>query len=161
MVFSSVLFLFLYLPLSLAIYYAAPRRWRNLALLLLNLLFYGWGEPVYILIMIFSILVDYANGRIIEGNHHRPRVAKAALLCSIFANLGMLLFFKYYDFIVTNLAALFPALSFLHPLGLGLPIGISFYTFQPCPIPSMCIGAMSTRKRISWPLAPSSPCSPN
>lgn len=130
MVFSSVLFLFLYLPLSLAIYYAAPRRWRNLALLLLNLLFYGWGEPVYILIMIFSILVDYANGRIIEGNHHRPRVAKAALLCSIFANLGMLLFFKYYDFIVTNLAALFPALSFLHPLGLGLPIGISFYTFQ-------------------------------
>lgn len=130
MVFSSILFLFLYLPLSLAIYYMTPRRWRNLALLLLNLLFYGWGEPVYILIMVFSILVDYTNGRIIEQNRHRPRVAKAALLGSIFINLGMLLFFKYYDFIVTNLAALCPALGFLHPLGLGLPIGISFYTFQ-------------------------------
>ncbi len=80
--------------------------------------------------MIFSILVDYANGWIIENNRHRPKVAKGALLCSLVANLGMLLFFKYYDFIVTNLTALFPGLDFLHPLGISLPIGISFYTFQ-------------------------------
>ena len=130
MVFSSILFLFLFLPLSLGIYYVTPRRWRNFALLLLNLVFYGWGEPVYICIMIFSILVDYANGWIIENNRHRPKVAKGALLCSLVANLGMLLFFKYYDFIVTNLTALFPGLDFLHPLGISLPIGISFYTFQ-------------------------------
>ena len=94
MVFSSILFLFLFLPLSLGIYYVTPRRWRNFALLLLNLVFYGWGEPVYICIMIFSILVDYANGWIIENNRHRPKVAKGALLCSLVANLGMLLFFK-------------------------------------------------------------------
>ena len=130
MVFSSILFLFLFLPLSLGIYYVTPRRWRNFALLLLNLVFYGWGEPVYICIMIFSILVDYANGWIIENNRHRPKVAKGALLCSLVANLGMLLFFKYYDLIVTNLTALFPGLDFLHPLGISLPIGISFYTFQ-------------------------------
>ena len=132
MVFSSILFLFLFLPLSLGIYYVTPRRWRNFALLLLNLVFYGWGEPVYICIMIFSILVDYANGWIIENNRHRPKVAKGALLCSLVANLGMLLFFKYSGFfIVTNMTALLrgTAISSI-PWASRLPLGISFYTFQ-------------------------------
>lgn len=130
MVFSSILFLFLYLPLTLGIYYITPRRWRNLALLVLNLIFYGWGEPIYVLIMIFSILVDYSHGLLIARHRENDRFCRKVVASSVIINLGLLVFFKYYDFIVTNLRAVFPALSFLEPLGLGLPIGISFYTFQ-------------------------------
>ena len=130
MVFSSILFLFLYLPLTLGIYYITPRRWRNLALLVLNLIFYGWGEPIYVLIMIFSILVDYSHGLLIARHRENDRFCRKVVASSVIINLGLLVFFKYYDFIVTNLRAIFPALSFLEPLGLGLPIGISFYTFQ-------------------------------
>ena len=130
MVFSSILFLFLYLPLTLGIYYITPRRWRNLALLVLNLIFYGWGEPIYVLIMIFSILVDYSHGLLIARHRENDRFCRKVVASSVVINLGLLVFFKYYDFIVTNLRAVFPALSFLEPLGLGLPIGISFYTFQ-------------------------------
>ena len=130
MVFSSILFLFLYLPLTLGIYYITPRRWRNLALLVLNLIFYGWGEPMYVLIMIFSILVDYSHGLLIARHRENDRFCRKVVASSVIINLGLLVFFKYYDFIVTNLRAVFPALSFLEPLGLGLPIGISFYTFQ-------------------------------
>ena len=128
MVFSSILFLFLYLPLTLGIYYITPRRWRNLALLVLNLIFYGWGEPIYVLIMIFSILVDYSHGLLIARHRENDRFCRKVVASSVIINLGLLVFFKYYDFIVTNLRAVFPALSFLEPLGLGLPIGISFYS---------------------------------
>ena len=129
MVFSSVPFLFYFLPLCLGIYYCTPRRWRNLALLLAGLVFYGWGEPVYILIMAFSILADYIHGLLIGRWKTNRRRARAVVVSSVLVNLGLLFFFKYYDFAVSNLAALFPGLP-LRPLGLSLPIGISFYTFQ-------------------------------
>lgn len=129
MVFSSVPFLFYFLPLCLGIYYVTPRRWRNLALLLAGLVFYGWGEPVYILVMIFSILVDYTHGLLIGRWKKNRRRARLVVASSVLVNLGLLFFFKYYDFAVSNLAALFPGLP-LRPLGLSLPIGISFYTFQ-------------------------------
>lgn len=129
MVFSSVPFLFYFLPLCLGIYYCTPRRWRNLALLLAGLVFYGWGEPVYILIMVFSILADYIHGLLIGRWKTNRRRARAVVVSSVLVNLGLLFFFKYYDFAVSNLAALFPGLP-LRPLGLSLPIGISFYTFQ-------------------------------
>lgn len=129
MVFSSIPFLFYFLPLCLGIYYFTPRRWRNLALLLAGLAFYGWGEPVYLAVMIFSILVDYTHGLLIGRWKENRRQARLAVASSVLINLGLLFFFKYYDFALSNLAALFPGLP-LRPLGLSLPIGISFYTFQ-------------------------------
>lgn len=128
MVFSSILFLFFYLPVCLLIYRLAPLRLRNLVLLLFSLAFYGWGEPVYILIMVLSILIDYTHGMLVEKYRANDRKARAIVASSVIFNLALLLFFKYYDFIVTNLSLL-PGIS-IEPLGLSLPIGISFYTFQ-------------------------------
>ncbi len=129
MVFSSVVFLFFYLPVALAVYYVAPRRWRNVVLLAVNLLFYAWGEPVYVLIMLLSIAIDYTHGLLVEKHRANDKKARAFVISSVVFNLGLLLFFKYYDFIVVSLKGLFPALP-LEPLGVPLPIGISFYTFQ-------------------------------
>ncbi len=133
MVFSSLEFLFFYLPAVLLIYFLIPSKYlaaRNFALLLVSLLFYGWSEPSYIWIMLLSIAVDYTCGRLV-GKYRQtaPRKAKAALIASIVINLSILGFFKYADFIIKNLA-LIPALSSLKPLGVALPVGISFYTFQ-------------------------------
>lgn len=129
MVFSSLLFMFIYLPVVLAIYYIVPRRFRNLVLFAVSLVFYGWGEPLYIVIMIFSTLVDYTCGYMIEKHRANGAVARRFVVASVVINLSLLIFFKYYDFIVTNLA-LIPGLGGLKPLGIALPIGISFYTFQ-------------------------------
>lgn len=129
MVFSSLIFLFAYLPLSLLIYYAVPRAWRNLVLFAVSLLFYGWGEPIYIFLMVISITTAYLFGFVIERSRERnPRRAKRAMILSIAVNLSFLLFFKYYNFFATNLSLL-PFLS-LPELNVELPIGISFYTFQ-------------------------------
>ena len=133
MVFSSLEFLYMYLPLSLAIYFIIPARYltlRNLSLLGLSLIFYGWGEPVYIFIMFFSIAVDYICGYLVSRHRETaPKKAKAAMIASVVLNLSVLGFFKYFDFIVKNLS-LIPALSSLKPLNITLPVGISFYTFQ-------------------------------
>ncbi len=130
MVFSSLIFLFAYLPLTLLIYYCVPRRWRNLVLFAVSLLFYGWGEPVYVLLMALSITTAYLFGFAIEKNREtHPGRAKRALIASVSVNLAFLLFFKYYNFIVTNLSLL-PFVSIPAIPGLELPIGISFYTFQ-------------------------------
>lgn len=130
MVFSSLNFLFVYFTVVLLLYYITPKRWRNALLLVVNLIFYGWGEPIYILIMLFSIAVDYVNGLVIGRCRARGNEggARAALVCSVVLNLGMLFFFKYWDFIAGSLAAV--GLHFMPVLGLTLPIGISFYTFQ-------------------------------
>ncbi len=130
MVFSSLVFLFAYLPITLAIYYLAPLRWRNAVLLVFNLLFYGWGEPVYIVIMFASIAIDYTHGMLVTRAKNRGhiRAAKAAVVSSVVFNLALLLFFKYYDFFAANLNAI--GVDFVKPLGIALPIGISFYTFQ-------------------------------
>ena len=131
MVFSSVIFLFAYLPVTLLIHAVTPLRFRNLVLLVFNLIFYAWGEPVYVVIMLLSILIDYTHGMLVDRFRANDRLARGMVLSSVVCNLALLLFFKYYDFFVVNLTALFPPLGgVLHPLGLPLPIGISFYTFQ-------------------------------
>ncbi len=133
MVFSSIEFLFLYLPFTLLIYFLIPANflvWRNVALLILSLLFYGWSEPLYIFIMFFSIGVDYTCGYLVSKHQDiHPKKAKAALVASVVLNLSVLGFFKYFDFFVVNLKAI-PIFSGLEPLGVTLPVGISFYTFQ-------------------------------
>ena len=130
MVFSSLYFLFLYLPIVLFAYYVTPLRLRNGVLLALNLIFYAWGEPVYILIMFASIAIDYTHGMLVERCKQRgnERGARLAVASSVVFNLALLFFFKYWDFIAGSLAAV--GLSFMPKLGLRLPIGISFYTFQ-------------------------------
>lgn len=130
MVFSSAVFLLLFLPAVLLLYYAAPERVRNPLLLVVSLLFYGWGEPVYILIMLFSTVFDYSNGLLLEwlDRKGKPEVRKWVLTLSFAGNLGMLCFFKYTDFLISSLNALTG--QAFDPLGIALPIGISFYTFQ-------------------------------
>lgn len=128
MLFSSLEFLFLYLPIVLAVYFCTPLRWRNAVLLAVSLVFYGWGEPVYVFLMVFTVAVDYVFGLLVEKwrGERRGRIALAA---AVAINLGILAFFKYADFVIVNLSAL-PFLSWLEPIGVEMPIGISFYTFQ-------------------------------
>lgn len=130
MVFSSFVFLLAFLLLVLLIYYVCPGKVRNLVLLVASLLFYAWGEPVYVLIMLFSTVFDYTNGRLIEyfQNKNRPGKAKVVLVIDLMGNLGILGFFKYADFVIGNINSITGAgLTLLH---IALPIGISFYTFQ-------------------------------
>ena len=130
MVFSSTTFLLAFLPLVGILYFICPKKLRNALLLVFSLLFYGWGEPKYILIMLFSTVFDYCNGLAI--GHFRtagkPKGAKAVLVVSVVGNLSILGFFKYTDFAITNLNGLLG--TAIPALGLLLPIGISFYTFQ-------------------------------
>ena len=128
MVFSSLTFLFAYLPISLALYFIVPLKWRNLVLLLVSLFFYGWGEPVYILIMFASILIDYIHGLLVEKHRANDKLARWFVAESMIFNLLLLGFFKYYDFFAANLS-LIPGIN-IPQLGLPLPIGISFFTFQ-------------------------------
>ena len=128
MIFSSLPFLFFYLVAVLAVYKLSPLKLRNLILLVVSLFFYGWGEPVYIIIMLLSIVVDYVHGMLVERWREDDRKARRAVASSVFFNLAILVFFKYWDFIAGNLNAL-TGLQ-LPVLGLPLPIGISFYTFQ-------------------------------
>ena len=130
MVFSTPYFLFLYLPAVLLLYYISPLKWRNLVLLVVNLIFYGWGEPVYIVIMFASIAIDYTHGMLVARNKAKGnwRGAKLAVTSSVVFNLALLFFFKYWDFIAKTLEGM--GLGFMPQFGLELPIGISFYTFQ-------------------------------
>lgn len=128
MVFSSLLFLFYFLPVVLGLYYLLPRRYRNLVLFCVSLLFYAWGEPIYIVLMLFSSVVDYTHGRLIEKYRHRGSTAKWVVVASILINLGLLGFFKYADFLVVNINGILG--TDIPLLNLPLPIGISFYTFQ-------------------------------
>lgn len=131
MVFSSLEFLLMFLTVTLLVYFIVPLKARNIVLLIVSLIFYGWGEPVYVFLMIFTIAVDYIFGLLVERNLQKDdrKRAKTCLVLSIVINLSILGFFKYYDFFVSNLR-LIPGLSGLPLLGLSLPIGISFYTFQ-------------------------------
>ncbi len=129
MVFSSTLFLFVFLPASLLLYYLVPFRLRNLVLLLFSLIFYGWGEPLYVFVMIASIAMDYLFGYLIGKNDASEPKRRLYLILSIALNLAVFFFFKYLDFVIENLRLL-PGLDGLETLGVSLPIGISFYTFQ-------------------------------
>ena len=130
MVFSSLLFLFRFLPLTLLAYYSVPGKLRNLVLFIASLIFYAWGEPVYIVLILFSTLVDYTTGRLAcffqeQGQRKRARLA---VFVSVVTNLALLAFFKYADFFLQTVQSVFGAE--MPVLNLALPIGISFYTFQ-------------------------------
>ncbi len=130
MVFSSLLFLFRFLPIVLILYFAAPDRAKNIVLFFTSLIFYAWGEPRYILLMLASILVSYTGGRLVDrflraGEEHR---AKAALLVCTAISLGLLGFFKYANLLIRSFRAVTGIEAAL--LQVTLPIGISFYTFQ-------------------------------
>ena len=124
MVFSSVTFLFVFLPLTLLLYYIVPKKGRNLVLLLMSLVFYAWGEPVYVVLMLYSILLNYSMGRLMDGTRYK----KSVLVFTVILNLFILGFFKYYGFVMENVNAL-TGLD-LPIRKISLPIGISFYTFQ-------------------------------
>ncbi len=130
MVFSSLLFLFRFLPLVLVLYFAVPKGLRNLVLLLVSLVFYAWGEPVYVILMIVSILISWTGGLTVDHFLRRgnERAAKICLAVSVAAGLSLLGFFKYADFVLRTINQI--AHSEIPLLELALPIGISFYTFQ-------------------------------
>lgn len=127
MVFSSAAFLFAFLPLTLAGYYFLPRKCRNVFLMLASLLFYAWGEPKFVFIMIFSILMNYVFG-LLAADRERPGRQKLVLAVMVAANLSLFFVFKYLNFTIENLNYLFHgAIPQTH---IALPIGISFFTFQ-------------------------------
>ena len=131
MVFSSLIFLCVFLPVVGIVYFVLPKQLRNLWLLLASLFFYAWGEPRYILIMLFSTAFDYFNGRVIAyaaEKGRRATLGRAVLVLSVAGNLGILCFFKYTDFALGTVNRL--AGTQFGLLQLALPIGISFYTFQ-------------------------------
>ena len=128
MLFSSIVFLFTFLPAVLVLYYLLPERFHNPVLLLASLIFYAWGEPVYIFLMLLSILFNYFSGLDIARNLTDRRLAKRSLIFNIVVNIAILGFFKYEGFVLDSLNAVLPVHITYHPL--ALPIGISFYTFQ-------------------------------
>ena len=128
MVFSSTIFLCVYLPLVLLGYYICPKKGKNLFLLIVSLIFYAWGEPKYVFLMIFSILVNYVFGLLMDKHRESKKRLKLMLVISVIIDLGLLSVFKYTDFIITNINSVFGAGFDL--LNIALPIGISFYTFQ-------------------------------
>ena len=129
MVFSSNEFLFLYLPISLILYFVIPYKFRNLALFIVSLIFYGWEKPIYLLIMLFVIVINYLFGYLIDKSGEDAKKRKNMLILGVVINIAVLGFFKYADFLLENFARI-PFLSFIDPIGVALPIGISFYTFQ-------------------------------
>lgn len=128
MVFSSLFFLFVFLPAVLLLYYITPRRYRNFVLFISSLFFYAWGEPVYILLMLFSTAANYTLGLLLGRCREKNSNARPVLIVSIFINIGLLCFFKYFDFLLQTVNSLLGT-SLASP-DLALPLGISFYTFQ-------------------------------
>ncbi|MBQ8378876.1 MAG: MBOAT family protein [Oscillospiraceae bacterium] len=128
MVFSSLTFLYFFLPITLLIYFVSPKAIKNFILLVTGLFFYAWGEPIYVLIMILSAAIDYTAGRIMHWKDNNKTVRTICLIVSVLMNVGLLGIFKYSSFFITNINAVFGT-SISDPQ-LPLPIGISFYTFQ-------------------------------
>ena len=130
MVFSSSVFLFLFLPITLIGYYLIRKPLRNAFLLVMSLGFYAWGEPKFIIIMMLSILVNYLSGLGIHWSREKGRTgwARTAMIIGVVLNLGMLFYYKYFDFSLRIVNAVF---GLQIPMqGIVLPIGISFFTFQ-------------------------------
>lgn len=127
MLFSSIVFLYYFLPVTLLLYFIAPKKFRNSVLLISSLVFYGWGEPKYLLLMTASIIIGYISGLMIEAFHTR-RAKKLVMVASVTISLGFLAWFKYTNFFIDNFNRVFGlSIPFLK---IALPIGISFYTFQ-------------------------------
>jgi alginate O-acetyltransferase complex protein AlgI len=128
MIFSSLFFMFIFLPAVLVVYYLVPHKFKNLCLFLFSLVFYAWGEPVSVFLMLFTTVFDYIAGFVIDKYRETPKKARVFLIISICVNLGLLGFFKYSGLLVSTLNNLI-GLSIPLPL-VALPIGISFYTFE-------------------------------
>ena len=127
MIFSSLTFIFIFLPIFLLIYYLVPNKIKNLIILLFSLIFYAWGEPIYILLLLLSSIVDFSNGYFINKNKGNRKKQKVFLIISIIVNLSLLGIFKYTNFIISNLNLF--GLNISNP-DIALPLGISFFTFQ-------------------------------
>lgn len=128
MVFSSIFFIFCFLPVFMLIYYLVPGKLRNIVLLAGSLIFYAWGEPVYVILMLFSSVFNYYMGMELEKLEEQSRPRRGNLIFTIVINLGILLFFKYWGFLLDSIGGL-AGISIGHP-ELSLPIGLSFYTFK-------------------------------
>ncbi|MBQ1815692.1 MAG: MBOAT family protein [Ruminococcus sp.] len=128
MVFSSLVFMFAYLPLTLLIYYIVPRKGRNIFLFFINLVFYGWGEPKLVFLMLFNILFNYLGGFLVDKFRQDEKKKKLFLILTCILDIGILAVFKYTGMITETLNML-PFLN-IPELQISLPIGISFYTFQ-------------------------------
>lgn len=128
MLFSSITFLFIFLPLTLLLYYLVPFRMKNYVMLAASLIFYAWGEPVYIILMILSIILNYFCGQDIYEKRDNARAMKMSLIFGVVMNLLILGFFKYYGLLMDTINAILP-IDIPYRV-LALPIGISFYTFQ-------------------------------
>lgn len=128
MVFSSLTFLYVFLPLVLIAYYLVPSKWKNIVIFISGIIFFAWGEPVYVLLMLFTTIVDYTAGRLMDKYDDRPKLRTVFLLMSVIIDLGLLATFKYSSFLIQNFNDLFGT-QIIDPK-LPLPIGISFYTFQ-------------------------------
>ena len=128
MLFSSLLFIFQFLPVFFIIYYISPLRFRNLLLFLASVFFYAWGEPRFVILILISILINYIAGIFIERYDRNKKIRVTILILSIIYNIGTLIFFKYFNFIIENINYIFKGdISFID---IPLPLGISFYTFQ-------------------------------
>ncbi|SHE37715.1 MBOAT family O-acyltransferase [Clostridium fallax] len=128
MVFSSLIFIFMFMPITLLVYYLSPKSLRNFIILVASLIFYGWGEPKYIIIMIFTTIFDYIIGILIQKNNKRKIIKRNLLVFAVIINLGLLGFFKYFGFFIENINNIFGL--HMEYERLPLPVGISFYTFQ-------------------------------
>ncbi|MBR3368440.1 MBOAT family protein [Candidatus Saccharibacteria bacterium] len=128
MLFSSLTFLFAFLPITLILYFLVKDKYKNYVLLVASLIFYAWGEPKYVILMILSIIFNYFIARLIDKKSKTKKLKKFLLFITVFVNIGALFIFKYLDFAIENLNVVF---NFnIQPAHLSLPIGISFYTFQ-------------------------------
>ena len=125
MLFSSITFLFYFLPLLLLIYYVVPSKYKNSVLLIFSLIFYFFGEPKYIIILLMSCIINYSLSLMMNKDNKRR---KLYLILGIIYNVGQLLFFKYTDFFISNINNIFG--SDINLLRIIMPIGISFFTFQ-------------------------------
>ena len=130
MLFSSILFLFTFLPVTLILYYLVPGKLKNVVLLAASLVFYAWGEPVYIFLMIFSILFNYISGLDVARNLGNAGKARKSIIFNIVVNMCILGFFKYEGFLLGSLNAILPV--DIPYRELPLPIGISFIPSRPC-----------------------------
>lgn len=128
MLFSSITFLFLFLPIVMAVYYLVPEKMKNPVLLAASIIFYAWGEPVYVVLMILSILLNYACGMDIALKAENERKARNSMIFVVTVNVLILGFFKYYGFLLDIVNGILPVN--LPYRELALPIGISFFTFQ-------------------------------
>ena len=128
MVFNSIFFIFCFLPVFMLIYYLVPGKLRNLILFLGSLVFYAWGEPVYVILMLFSSIFNYYMGAELERLYYDEKRQMLNLVFAVIVNLGILVFFKYYGFLLNTIGGI-TGLHIPHP-ELSLPIGLSFYTFR-------------------------------